>query len=122
VDELGNRELWPSIASGIRCRCPRCGKGRLYRRYLKVVKNCSQCHLELARARADDLPAYIAITIVGHILVLGLLHFQNASQAIPFWAYLLGMCFAALALPLALLPSIKGAVIGVQYATRMHGL
>jgi uncharacterized protein (DUF983 family) len=66
--------------------------------------------------------AYIAITIVGHILIVGLFHFGTGAESIPPWLYLLGMCVAAIALPLALLPSIKGAVVGLQYANRMHGL
>ncbi|WP_436091771.1 DUF983 domain-containing protein [Devosia sp. LjRoot16] len=120
-DETGKRELWPAIANGVRCRCPRCGIGRLYRAYLKIADVCPHCGLELGNARADDLPAYIAITIVGHILVVGLFEFQAGAAGIPPWVYLLGMCFAAIALPLVLLPSIKGAVVGLQFANRMHG-
>ena len=117
-----DRQLWPAIAKGIRCKCPRCGEGSLYRKYLKIVDRCSHCALELGKARADDLPAYIAITIVGHILVVGWFEFQTRGAGIPPWVYLVGMCVAAIALPLALLPSIKGAVVGLQYANRMHGL
>lgn len=121
-DETGKRELWPAIANGLRCRCPRCGRGRLYRAYLKITDVCPQCGLEIANARADDLPAYIAITSVGHILIIGLVEFQIGTAGIPPWVVLTGMCLAAVALPLALLPSIKGAVVGLQYANRMHGL
>lgn len=121
-DDAADRALWPAVLWGIRCRCPRCGEGHLYRRYLKVVERCEHCNLELGKARADDLPAYISITIVGHILVLGLFHFEGGTDGVPPWLYLLGMCFAAIALPLVMLPSIKGAVVGLQYAHRMHGL
>ena len=122
MTEDTKRELWPAIVNGLRCRCPRCGMGRLYRKYLKVADRCSSCDLELGRAQADDLPAYIAITIVGHILVIGLFHFQGDGGGVPPWVYLVGMSFAAVVLPLASLPSIKGAVVGLQYANRMHGL
>ena len=121
-EEMGRRDLWAAMANGLRCRCPRCGIGHLYRAYLKIADACSHCSLPLVSARADDLPAYIAITIVGHILVVGLFEFQAGSVGIPPWAYLLGMGFAAVALPLALLPSIKGTVVGLQFANRMYGL
>jgi uncharacterized protein (DUF983 family) len=122
MEDDPDRPLWPAIVKGIRGRCPRCGAGRLYRKYLKIVDRCEACGLELGKARADDLPAYIAITIVGHILVLGLFHFQSGDDGIPPWVYLLGLCMAAVAMPLVLLPSIKGGVVGLQYANRMHGL
>ncbi len=113
------RPLWPSILNGLACRCPRCGKGRLYRRYLRVVPQCPECGLELSGHRADDLPAYIVVTIVGHILVVGLFHFSVGA-----WnpAVLLALLVAAaIIVPVAILPSVKGAVVGLQYALRLHG-
>jgi uncharacterized protein (DUF983 family) len=121
TEDQAERHLGQALRNGLRCRCPRCGQGKLYRRYLKLVDRCDSCGLDLSAARADDLPAYIAITIVGHILVLGLLHFQSDSGFIEPWVYLLGMCVAAVGLPLLLLPSIKGAVVAMQWSQRMHG-
>jgi len=105
----------------LRCRCPRCGEGRLFRRYLKIADSCSNCGLDFSHHRADDLPAYVAITIVGHILVVGLMHFQMSGQEIAPWVYLVWMIPLAIILPLAMLPSIKGAIVGFQWAKRMHG-
>ena len=50
-------------------RCPHCGKGHLFRAYLKVADNCDVCGEELFHHRADDLPPYISILIVGHLIV-----------------------------------------------------
>jgi len=88
---------------------------------LKIVDTCGTCGLELGRARADDLPAYISITIVGHLLVIGLMHFQASGGSVEPWLYLAGLMILAIVLPLIILPSIKGAVVGLQWAKRMHG-
>src|SRR5437660_6467192 len=63
------RDLWGAMKRGFRCRCPRCGEGKLFRAFLKVDNNCSVCGLDYTPHRADDLPAYLVIVIVGHIVV-----------------------------------------------------
>jgi len=119
--EHADRKLWSALCNGMRARCPRCGEGRLFRGYLKIADRCKHCGLDLRHARADDLPAYIAITIVGHILVVGLMHFGSEGGGVEPWVYLAILSALAIILPMALLPSIKGAVIGLQWANRMHG-
>ena len=63
------RDVWAAIKRGFRGRCPRCGEGKLFRAFLKVDDNCSVCDLDFTPHRADDLPAYLVIVIVGHIVV-----------------------------------------------------
>jgi uncharacterized protein (DUF983 family) len=118
VDEP--RQLLPAILNGVRCRCPRCGKGKLFRAYLKVADRCPVCGEELLHHKADDLPPYISIVIVGHILVGLMLHLEMEYSLAPIW-YVATLLPLALILPLVLLPSIKGAVVGLQWANRMHG-
>src|ERR1700748_988643 len=65
----GKRDLWSAMKRGFRGRCPRCGEGKLFRAFLKVDNNCSVCGLDYTPHRADDLPAYLVIVIVGHIVV-----------------------------------------------------
>ena len=114
------RPLWGAIGKGAMCRCPRCGTGKLFRAYLKVSDACPVCGEQLHYHRADDLPPYIAIFIVGHVLVGTMLHLEMSTPLHPYF-YLLIMVSLALFLPLVLLPSIKGAVVGLQWAQRMHG-
>src|SRR5437899_10541218 len=66
---LEKRDLWSSLKRGFRGRCPRCGEGKLFRAFLKVDNRCSVCGLDFTPHRADDLPAYLVIIIVGHIVV-----------------------------------------------------
>jgi uncharacterized protein (DUF983 family) len=58
---------------------------------------------------------------VGHILVVGLMHFQMGREEIAPWVYLAWLVPLAIVLPLVMLPSIKGAIVGLQWAKRMHG-
>ena len=114
------RDVWAALKRGFRSRCPRCGEGKLFRAFLKVDNNCSVCGLDFTPHRADDLPAYLVIVIVGHIVVPTVLWIET-NYTTPVWltfaAYLPFTFFASL----ALLQPVKGAVVGLQWALRMHG-
>ena len=114
------RSLWKAIGNGVLCRCPNCGKGKLFRSYLKINDTCSECGEKLSSARADDFPPYIAIFIVGHVLVGWMLHAEMSGPVDPMF-YVWTMIPAAILLPLIMLPSIKGAVVGLQWANYMYG-
>jgi uncharacterized protein (DUF983 family) len=114
------RNVWAAIKRGFRGRCPRCGKGQLVRAFLKVDDNCSACGLDFTPHRADDLPAYLVIIIVGHIVVPAVLWIEtNYSLALPLQLAIY-LPFTLIA-SLLLLQPVKGAVVGVQWALRMHG-
>jgi uncharacterized protein (DUF983 family) len=112
------RSLWTAVGRGVMCRCPNCGKGKLFRSYLKIADTCSECGEELKWHRADDFPPYIAIFIVGHLLVGYLLH-QEMTQPLEPIVYMATLLPLALILPLVILPSVKGAVVGMQWAIKM---
>ena len=114
------RDVWTSMKRGFRGRCPRCGEGKLFRAFLKVDNNCSVCGLDFTPHRADDLPAYLVIIIVGHIVVPTALMIETnyAPPVALQLAIYLPFTFAA---SLLLLQPVKGAVVGMQWALRMHG-
>jgi uncharacterized protein (DUF983 family) len=114
------RDVWTAVKRGFRGRCPRCGEGKLFRAFLKVDDHCPVCGLDFTPHRADDLPAYLVIVIVGHIVVpLALLIETNYSPpvALQLSIYLPLTLVASL----LLLQPVKGAVVAVQWALRMHG-
>ena len=116
-----DRPAWlTGIGRGLRGRCPACGNGRLFARFLKVADACGDCGSELHHHRADDLPPYIVILIVGHILGWAILMAETEFQA-PLWFHLAVWPLLALILCLLLLQPVKGAVVGLQYALGMHG-
>ena len=114
------RDVWQALKRGFRGRCPRCGEGKLFRAFLKTADSCSHCGQDFTPHRADDLPAYLVIVIVGHIVVpLALMIETNYSPPVALQlAIYLPLTFVA---SLALLQPVKGAVVGMQWALRMHG-
>jgi uncharacterized protein (DUF983 family) len=114
------RNVWLSIKRGFRGRCPRCGEGKLFRAFLKVDDHCPVCDLDYTPHRADDLPAYLVIVIVGHIVVPTAL-FIETDYSPPVWLQLAIYLPLTLVLSLALLQPVKGAVVGMQWALRVHG-
>lgn len=120
VQTLDKRAMWPAMRNGMACKCPKCGKGNLFRAYLKVNDVCPNCGEELFHHRADDAPPYIAIVIVGHIIIFAMLHLEMVWHVPPV-AYLYTMVPLGVILPLLMLPSIKGFVVALQWANRMGG-
>jgi uncharacterized protein (DUF983 family) len=114
------RDVWAALKRGFRSRCPRCGEGKLFRAYLKVADDCSVCGLDFSPHRADDLPAYLVIVIVGHIVVPTALVIET-NYAPPVALQLAIYLPLTLIASLALLQPVKGAVVGLQWALRMHG-
>jgi len=114
------RDVWRALKRGFRGRCPRCGEGKLFHSFLKVNEQCPVCGQDLTHHRADDLPAYLVIIIVGHIVVpLALMIETNYAPdvALQLAIYLPVTLVASL----LLLQPVKGAVVGLQWALRMHG-
>lgn len=88
--------------------------------YLTVRRSCVSCGEALHHHRADDLPAYVAIMLVGKIII-GLLVTVELAWSPPLWVHWVTWPALTLALALWLLPRTKGAVVGLQWAWRMHG-
>jgi uncharacterized protein (DUF983 family) len=114
------RDVWTALKRGLRSRCPRCGEGKLFRAFLKVDDHCSVCGQDFTPHRADDLPAYLVIVIVGHFVVPIILWIEtDYSPPVPLQLAIY-LPFTLIA-SLLLLQPVKGAVVGVQWALRMHG-
>ncbi len=120
-DEAPTRRLGLAMRRGFAGRCPNCGEGRLFRAYLKVVDACPVCGEELHHQRADDAPPYITMLVVGHVVVAGVLAAEELWPNSPLWLGAIGWSLLATVLCLALLPRVKGALVGYQWALRMHG-
>lgn len=115
-----DRPLQQAMFRGWRRRCPNCGSGPMLKGYLKVRDTCPVCHEELHHHRADDGPAYLTILIVGHVMAPLILIVFMRWRPDPL---ILATIFSVgtVALSLWLLPRLKGALVGIQWAKRMHG-
>lgn len=103
-----------SVFRGLKGRCPACGRGRLFWKYLKVESRCEACDHDLAQYPADDGPAYLTILLTGHLVVAPMLFFpivwQEPAKSLPF--VLTGLA----AFTLTVLPRVKGGWVGLMYA------
>lgn len=120
ISDPQDRDLGPALRRGWARKCPNCGQGQLLHSYLKVNEACAACGQELHHHRADDGPAYLTILIAGHVMAPLLLFVYTRWEPQPMP---MALTFTAVfvALSLYLLPRLKGVLIGVQWAKRMHG-
>ena len=114
------RAVQSAILRGAAGRCPACGEGSMFRAYLKVADRCARCAEELHHHRADDAPPYFTIVIVGHIVVGGVLALEQ-TMAPADWVQAAIWLPVTVLLSLLILPRVKGALVGLQWALRMHG-
>lgn len=112
--------LTQALWRGFRSRCPHCGEGGIFKSFLKVADKCPQCAEPLHYHRADDLPAYLVMVIVGHVVVAVTLWLEKTYQA-SYLAHAMIEFPLLVILCLGLLQPIKGAVVAFQWHAGMHG-
>jgi uncharacterized protein (DUF983 family) len=101
-------------------RCPACGRGALFSSYLKVADRCPVCGEELHHHRADDAPPYFTIFIAAHIVVPLVLIVERLWEPSLFMHMAIWIP-VTLGLTFLLMPAVKGAVVALQWALKMHG-
>jgi len=118
--EPGESGSFPSLSpfvTGPLCRCPRCGKGKLFSGFLTLRPRCDVCGLDYSFVDAGDGPAVFIMFFAGFVVVAAALVVEVAYQP-PFWVH------AMLWAPLILLTTIgplrpmKGLLIALQYHHR----
>jgi uncharacterized protein (DUF983 family) len=114
------RSVSAAMLRGFRCRCPNCGQASLFRAYLKVIDRCPVCGEDYSHQRADDAPPYFVMLITGHVIVPLVLLLEVAYSP-PLWVHAVIWGPLTVAMALGLLQPIKGAIVGWQWANRMHG-
>ena len=68
------------LTRSLRCRCPACGEGRLFYRFLRTEPECPACGEDMSHHRADEAPPYFTIVIVGHLVVPIILMIQDETD------------------------------------------
>lgn len=118
--ETEDRSLLSALLRGVQGKCPCCGESKLFSGGLQVEKKCTECAEELHHHRADDLPAYLNIFVIGHIVVAASMIAMDL-ELMSMWSLVISACLLAVALAALLMRPLKGMVVGVQWALRMHG-
>jgi uncharacterized protein (DUF983 family) len=102
------------ILAGLTCRCPRCGKGKMFSGFLGLKPICEVCGLDYSFADAGDGPAVFVIMISGAIVVAAAL-FVEVQYSPPLWVHALLWVPLILVTSLVPLRCLKGVLIALQY-------
>ncbi|MBE7734087.1 DUF983 domain-containing protein [Devosia faecipullorum] len=113
--DLRQRPAWSAIGRGIRCKCPNCGQGWLFHHYIEQVENCAHCGEPLAYYKAGLFLPFVVITLVIHVVAVVMLRMEVQNAGSPLF-YLYVLVPLTLVLTLAILPSSKGAILGLMWA------
>ncbi len=116
----GPREAWPAIRRGFMCRLPAMRRGPHVHEIPQGAAGCEHCGEELFHEQAHDFPPYITMSIVAHVILFGVVMVEqhgdwSMEMQLAVWLPL------TLVLTFALMQPVKGAVVGYQWARRMHG-
>jgi uncharacterized protein (DUF983 family) len=112
---MGDKSVWTGLKRGLACRCPACGRGELFRAFLKPKAQCEICGSDNTVYPADDFPPYLTIIIVGHVMVPLLLWVDWTFNPPMVLEASIWVVLATLAC-LWLLPRMKGVAVGLCWA------
>ena len=114
---MTNKRVAPLWRTGLLCRCPRCGLGRLFSSYLKVAPSCTVCSLDLRFAEDGDGPPVFVVLIAGAFIVACAVTVEM-RYAPPFWVHVVLWGPLTIAVCLTLLPLFKALLVALQYRYR----
>ena len=106
-----------AFATGLACRCPRCGDGRLFQGFLTVAPRCGTCGLDFGFADSGDGPA-VFVTLIAGFLVLGLALAIDMAYEPPLWVYIVFFLPLAVLICLGMLRPLKSLLIALQYQNK----
>ena len=116
-------ETWqpaPSpFSTGLRCRCPACGKGRLYDGLLTVAPKCESCGLDLSAHDSGDGPAVFVIFILGCVVVAAAFVVEMTFEP-PLWLHAAIWIPVITGLAILLLRPAKAIMIALHYKHLRH--
>jgi uncharacterized protein (DUF983 family) len=108
------------LAATLKCRCPRCGEGKLYDGLLAVAPRCRACGLDLAAQDAGDGPAVFVVLILGAVVV-GLAILVEILVSPPLWLHVVLWTPVILGGAIGMLRPLKAGLIALQYRHRALG-
>jgi len=120
IKDEDKRSAWRAMGRGLRSKCPSCGQGEMFYKYLKTSEKCSCCGETLNLHSADDAPSYFAMLFLS-IFIAPIMVTVQLIYELPMWLNFVVWVPLALVLVIAILQPIKGAIIALQWANRMHG-
>lgn len=93
------------VRAAVGGRCPRCGKGALFRNLIEFRARCTHCDLDIAGFNVGDGPAALIVFPIGFIVV-GLAMWLEFGAHPPWWLH------AVLWPPLVVMLTVAGLRFG----------
>ncbi|HYM02828.1 MAG TPA: DUF983 domain-containing protein [Stellaceae bacterium] len=108
------------LSAALLCRCPRCGKGKLYDGLLSVASRCTICGLDLRAQDAGDGPAVFVVLVLGAVVVALAIAVEVAFEP-PIWVHVVLWTPVVIGGAIAMLRPLKAGLIALQYRHRALG-
>lgn len=117
ADPVRNEKFHWILKSGWKGLCPRCGKGHMFKSWLKLNERCEVCDLDYRFAAPDDGPAFFSLCIIAFPLTFIVLWIQVHFEP-PFWVHLVTSVPLMLAGCLLPLRPLKGWLVASQFVNK----
>jgi uncharacterized protein (DUF983 family) len=104
------------LKTGLRGKCPRCGRGNLFASYLGVAKSCASCGLSFSFADAGDGAAWF-VMLFACVFGVGSILGVEVAYAPEWWVHVLMAIPVLVILPIILLRPVKGLLLAQQWLT-----
>jgi uncharacterized protein (DUF983 family) len=105
------------LKAGLKCRCPRCGQGRLFDGFLTLAPRCEVCGLDYSFAEPADGPAFfIMMTMAIPATAFGV--WVEMTYEPPLWVHLLTTLPFLLLCCVPTLRPFNGVLIASQYISK----
>jgi uncharacterized protein (DUF983 family) len=105
------------LLAALLARCPRCGRGPLFKNVLELREGCEACALSYRFIDTGDGPAVFAIFILG-FLVLGLALYVEFTYEPQAWVHLVLWGALTPLIALGLLRFLKALLIALQFRNK----
>ena len=112
-----DKSIVTGVLRGLSRRCPNCGQGRLFDGFLKIRCPCEVCGHDNTVYPSDDFPPYLTILITGHVVVPLFMWMDRYEP--PLWLQAAIWLPVTVIMCLVLLPFMKGATVGLCWATNL---
>lgn len=108
------------MARGLMLRCPKCGEGRVLRRFLEPNPACACCGENYSHIRTDDFAPWLGIFVIGHLLVpLAILVETWFHPSVPMHAAIWAV--VGMEMVFFFLPRAKGMALGLMWSLNLRG-
>jgi uncharacterized protein (DUF983 family) len=105
------------LGAALRCRCPQCGKGKLFKGLLALQPACPVCGLNFGRSDTGDAGAVGIIMVLG-AFVVGMAFWVEFRFEPPLWVHAILWPMVTIPLAILIMRPVKAALVAGQFRTR----